>query len=179
MYKIGICGAHGTGKTTLGNLLSQELNLVFITNTMRSMWTESGVSDFEKLPTDIRSQFQKHAIIRQINRENIEGKSGFITDRTVVDNLSYTKLSSSMDTVDLALYTSLVLERLNNYTHFIYLPIMFEAPSEFLRADISSRENLAKIIEEIILNYVSKEKLLIIKSLDNEDRMVEILKFLK
>lgn len=179
MYKIGICGAHGTGKTTIATLLAKELKLPFITNTMRSMWVESGVVDFEKLPSDVRSQFQKHAILKQINRENIEGLAGFITDRTVIDNLAYTKLSSNMDGVDLEIYKTLAIERIKNYSHFIYLPIMFEPEADSMRANLNSRQELAKIFEQSVLKYVAKENLLQVKSLSNVDRLAEIKDFLK
>jgi len=179
MYKIGICGAHGTGKTTIGTLLSKELKLPFITNTMRSMWVESGVVDFEKLPADVRAEFQKHAILRQIDRENSEGASGFITDRTVIDNLAYTKLSSNMDGVDLKLYTTLAIERVKNYSHFIYIPIMFEPEKDEMRANLDTRLELAKIFEKSVLKYIAKHRLLQLKSLSNTDRLKEIIDFLK
>ena len=38
MYKIGICGAHGTGKSTLLEALNQELQLPVIKRTMRTLW---------------------------------------------------------------------------------------------------------------------------------------------
>lgn len=178
MYKIGIIGAHGTGKTTLGNLLATELNLFFITNTMRSMWIEYGVSEFEKLPVDVRATFQKYAILRQISFENNQLKSGFITDRTVLDNLAYTHLSSSMTNVDLDLYITLATERLNNYSHFIYLPVMFEPPHDSLRADIKTRAKLAEIMEKEMLKYIPNNKLLVVKSLANNDRVSEVKQFL-
>jgi hypothetical protein len=58
MYKIGICGAHGTGKSTLLEALNQELKLPVIKRTMRTLWENFGIDNFEKIPSDIRTSFQ-------------------------------------------------------------------------------------------------------------------------
>lgn len=179
MYRIGLCGAHGTGKTTLGKIISENFHIPFLTNTMRSMWQELSIGDFEKLPPDVRSSFQKHAIIRQIQREDVEGKGGFITDRTVLDNLAYTKLSADMTGIDLDLYEKLVSERLKNYSHFIYLPVMFDAPQEALRANIATRSTLAEIIETYLSDWLSPEKYLVVTNTDMDKRIAEVTDFLK
>lgn len=177
MLRIGICGAHGTGKTTLGIDLSKQLKLNLLTNTMRSMWQEMGVFNFETLPPDVRSVFQKHAILKQIHRENLEGKEGFITDRTVLDNLGYAKLSSNLVGVDLEIYECLVKERLKYYTHFIYLPIRFEATEEPLRANLATRADFAQIVESYLDPSAFGSKLLVVTSLDHEQRVAEVVNF--
>ena len=96
MYKIGLCGSHGTGKSTLAKLIADEFKVPYISRTMRDMWEQFGIADFEKLPGDVRKTFQYYAVLNQIEREETEGKEGFITDRTVVDNLGYTVLSSEL-----------------------------------------------------------------------------------
>ena len=175
--KIGICGAHGTGKTTVCKILSEQLGVHFITNTMRSMWQEVGVSDFEKLPSDVRALFQNHAILRQIKLEDTQIE--FITDRTVLDNLSYTILSSNLEGSELELYKQLVIERLKNYTHIIYLPVLFGAKDEFLRANVETRDLIANIMESHIQKYVPKEKLLWVKSDILQERIEQIKNFLE
>jgi hypothetical protein len=179
IYKIGIFGAHGTGKTTLGKALCEVIRVDFITNTMRNMWKEFGVNDFEKLPQDARSLFQKQAIVRQIELENTKNSTGFVTDRTVLDNLGYTLLSSDMTQSDLLLYQTLVKERLNSYTHLIYLPVVFDAPSEHLRADVSTRKSWAGIIEGLIEDYLPPKKLLKMQVISHEERIQEVLKFIR
>jgi deoxyadenosine/deoxycytidine kinase len=177
MYKIALCGAHSTGKTTLGKPLSENLELNFLTNTMRSIWQEFGISEFEKLPADIRSTFQKIALNKQIELENSYENKGFITDRSVIDYLCYTQLSSNMSGADLQLYTNLIAERTKNYTHFIYFPIMFEGVYESLRANLDSRETFSNLALENIQKLVPQNKLLIIKNLDHNQRLEEVLKF--
>jgi deoxyadenosine/deoxycytidine kinase len=152
MFKIGLCGAHGTGKTTLTKLISEKYNLALIDRTMRNMWEGFGVSDFEKMPAELRGVFQKYAVLNQIQREDIEGVDGFVSDRTVLDNFVHVVMDSKMSEIDLGLYEALVKERIKTYTHFIYLPIEFEVENEYLRANIEKRESFAQIAE----GYLSK-----------------------
>jgi adenylate kinase family enzyme len=148
MLKIGICGAHGTGKTTLAREIAEIYNLPIISQLMRNFWQEYGVMDFEKLPKDVRTTFQKESLLRQIDAE--DSTDDFVTDRTVLDQIAYTTMSSNMTGVDLAIYEQLCRERLERYTHLIYLPIEFDVEAEFLRADINSRDELAVIMKDYL-----------------------------
>jgi deoxyadenosine/deoxycytidine kinase len=178
MNKIALCGAHSTGKTTLGKDLAERLNLHFITNTMRNLWQEFGVSSFEKLPQDARALFQKYALNKQIELENDHSDIGFITDRSVIDFLCYTQLSSNMNDVDLQLYTNLISQRAIAYAHFIYFPIMFDGVEENLRANLDSREKFDQLAVANIQKLVPEQNLLILKTQKHEDRMTEVLKFI-
>ncbi len=173
MTKIGVCGAHGTGKTTLINALNEELKLPIIKRTMRTLWEKFGIDDFEKIPADIRANFQKYALMNQIDREEEEGRNGFITDRTVLDNLAYTKLNADMSQSDFRIYERLVRERLKNYTHFVYLPIEFEVEDEPLRASVGTREAIAQIIEEYLLNWFTENDYLPAKG-NVEERVAQV-----
>jgi len=180
MLKIGVCGAHGSGKTTLAKLLFEKFELPFLADTMRQMWRDFGVEDFEKLPKTVRSYFQKEAILKQINREETEGKNGFITDRTVMDNWGYTKISGNFDEIDLKIYETIVRKHLSSYSHFIYLPISksFKAEQEKLRANLATQNTFAQIVESALI-WVEKEKLLIVENEDLQKRVSEVGLFLK
>lgn len=178
MIKIGVCGAHGTGKTTLISALNEELQLPLIKRTMRTLWEKFGIEDFEKIPADIRANFQKYALMNQIDREEGEGQNGFITDRTVLDNLAYTKLNADMSQSDFRIYERLVRERLKNYTHFVYLPIEFEVEPEHLRANVGSRREVANIIEEYLDKWFEKGDYLVAKGLV-PDRITQVRAYLK
>jgi deoxyadenosine/deoxycytidine kinase len=177
MLKIGFCGAHGTGKTTIARIIAENYDLKIIEGTMRNMWKKFGISDFEKLPADVRKTFQYYAILTQIEREE-EVESGFVTDRTVLDNLAYTVLSAELNQVELRLYEALTKERLKNYTHFIYVPVEFKAEYEHLRADPETQAKLAGIIEEYLPKMFSEGSYLVIKG-DIETRKEQIKNFLE
>jgi adenylate kinase family enzyme len=177
MYKIGICGSHGTGKTTLAGMIAAEKKLNLLTGLMRSFWTEFGVSDFEKLPKDVRTTFQKESLMRQITAE--DRLENFVTDRTVLDQLAYTKMSSNMSdsSIDFLLYEQLCGERLNQYTHIFYLPVEFEVEPEFLRADISTRHDLAVIMKEYLDKWYAGKYITISGPLEKRLEIVkEVLK---
>ena len=178
MYKIGISGAHGTGKTTLVQLLAPELNISKIDKTMRNTWESFSVTDFEKLPADARSVFQNYLLLNQINREDEESVNGFIADRSVVDILAYTISHSNMSESELSIFEHLVKERLKCYTHLIYTPIEFEVENEYLRANIDSRERIDSIIKSYIDKWIKPNEYLEVHG-SIEYRMKQIREYLK
>lgn len=176
MFKIGICGSHGTGKSTLAKIITQEFGIKPIQKTMRNMWESYGVSDFEKLPVEVRKTFQYYAILNQIEKEE-DAKSGFVTDRTVLDNLVYTILSSEINNLEKQIYEALVKERLKNYTHLIYVPVEFVAEPEHLRANPKSQQKTAEIFENYLKTFFPQENYLRVKG-SVEERLEQIKVFI-
>jgi nicotinamide riboside kinase len=176
ILKIGICGSHGTGKTTLAKEVHNLFGTPIITNLMRSFWVENGVADFEKLPKDIRTIFQKESLLKQIEAEE-SYVDGFITDRTVLDQIAYTKMSSNMIGVEFEIYEQLCKERLKSYTHLIYLPIEFESEQEALRADIKTRGECAEIMKTYLDKWMPGQYFVI--SGDFEERVKQVKKLLE
>jgi nicotinamide riboside kinase len=176
VLKIGICGAHGTGKTTLAKEVHQLFGTPIITNLMRSFWQQNGVADFEKLPKDIRTIFQKESLLKQIEAEE-SYLTGFITDRTVLDQIAYTKMSSNMIGVEFEIYEQLCKERLKSYTHLLYLPIEFESEQEALRADIKTRGECAEIMKSYLDKWMPNQYTVI--SGEFEDRVKQVKKLLE
>jgi deoxyadenosine/deoxycytidine kinase len=178
MHKIAFCGAHGTGKTTLVKILAPELGVYLLERVTRTAWENFGVEDFEKMPRDARTPFQNYLLLNQITREDTEGQNGFITDRSVIDVLGYTLLSSDMQSSALEVFKNLVRERVKNYTHLIYTPVEFEAASERLRANIETRDKFDEIIKKYLLEWLGEGKYLKITG-SVEQRLEQIRNFLK
>ncbi len=176
MYKIGICGAHGTGKTTLAELISREFGIKSLARTTTNFWPSVGVNNFELLPPDVRTVFQNHLLLNHIQTED-EQETNYVTDRTVIDYLAHTILDTTKTASELGIYRILVNERLKNYTHIIYCPIEFEALERDLRANLNKRNDIDIIIFNF-LNQNCKGKFLKVTG-SVENRMILVRDFLK
>jgi deoxyadenosine/deoxycytidine kinase len=177
MYKIAFCGSHGTGKSTLLHSVAKNFDIPILDNTIRTYYKNIGIDDFDKLPANVRTQCQLNLLLNQIEREDIEGKNGFITDRSVLDYIGYTAVSSDMSGGLRGIYEQLIKSRLQNYTHFIYIPVEFEAAKEHLRADPSSQNVVAEAIEDYIQKWLTKDKFIVVRG-SIEDRLSQIHKYL-
>jgi deoxyadenosine/deoxycytidine kinase len=176
--KIILTGAHGTGKSTLVKPLAQEYNIEVLQRTVRNFWEDNGVNDFELLPSDVRSVFQKHLLLNQLKKESLLWEQGFITDRSVLDYLGYAVVSSAMSKTDLNLYKALIRERLLQYDYIIYLPVEFPAEPEYLRAHPKSQEQVAQVLEEHLQLWLNQEQYCIARG-SVEERLEQIKSFIQ
>lgn len=85
--KIGITGTHGTGKTTLAGRLADELKIPLIKERARTVAKRWGLTP-ATIPEKNKYEFQWEVLFEQIQQEEAH-KSGFVSDRTVYDNLAY------------------------------------------------------------------------------------------
>jgi deoxyadenosine/deoxycytidine kinase len=176
--KIILTGAHGTGKSTLVQPLAQEYKVPVFQRTVRNFWEDNGISDFELLPADVRAVFQKHLLLNQLEKENSLWEKGFITDRSVLDYLAYTVVSSTMSKTNLDLYKALIRERLLQYDYIIYLPVEFSAEPEYLRANPESQEQVAQVFEEHLKLWLKPEQYCIARG-SVENRLEQIKSFIQ
>lgn len=170
MYKIGICGAHGTGKSTLVELISELYSIPKLQRTLRNYWESIGVINFELLPKDIRTVCQNYIFTNFLNAE--DAQDSFVSDRSVVDYLAHTMLDTDMPENQLEIFKFLVKERLKNYTHLFYLPIEFEVENEVLRADIHKRTQIDTLIISILEKHYQDKYFVISGSV--EERLEKI-----
>lgn len=175
MIKLALCGAHGTGKTTILNDIAKLLpDTPPLKKTLRTYWADHGVDDFEKLPKEVRTVFQKDVLLNQLRREDDANETGFITDRSVVDYWGYTLLSSDMGELDLKIYKALIQARLREYTHVIFTPVMFDAQNEHLRANVDSRKEVGKYMGDFLKESLPSDRYLWINKHKHSERMKDI-----
>ena len=89
--RIGICGAQGTGKSTLAKVLAKELQLPLITEQARLVAKRMGVvseSELRQRPKKEQIEFQINCLVQQIHAE-CSHPGGFVSDRTTIDNAVY------------------------------------------------------------------------------------------
>lgn len=89
--RIGLCGAQGTGKTTLSKALAKELKLPLIEEQARVAAKHFGITrpsrDIKDRP-ELGMAFEIQCLILQLQSED-RYKQGFVSDRTVIDIAVY------------------------------------------------------------------------------------------
>lgn len=98
--KIALCGAQGTGKTTLMNALATEFGLTVRQQETKEVMQKYG---FNCHKDALQASVLKPQKAIQFQAELIEGKrdlnrqeGGFITDRSPIDSLAYYSIHNSM-----------------------------------------------------------------------------------
>lgn len=117
--RIALTGSSGTGKTTLAKYIAEKYKLEVNPIGARQVAAMMGFSN----PYDVdkagkRSEFQQRLVREKINWE--QSHEEFVTDRTTIDNLSYSILHD-IHSIDEELFM-LQLESVQRYTHMIYCP---------------------------------------------------------
>lgn len=127
--RVAFAGASGTGKSTLAEYLKGELGLPFNPVGSRSVSKEMGFAT----PYDVdkagkRAEFQHRLAQSKCDWE--ASHEAFVTDRTTLDNLTYTMLHDIYAASDDTLIAR--IERgLQSYTHIIYCPVdVFCSPGD-------------------------------------------------
>lgn len=129
--RIAMLGAHGTGKTTLAELLGARLDLVNIPEQAREVATEMGYTP-ATIPVNRFCEYQAKALERHYALECIHER-GFVADQCVFsyglyfDNPPDARLRETSEYRDVqSLYRYLIKQRAVTYSAIVYVPKMFE-----------------------------------------------------
>ena len=87
--KLGLCGSHRTGKTTLAEAISQELGIPFVKTDTARVFRQNGLEPSGSMDFKTRLHIQHSIIAAAQDIWNMEN-GPFITDRTPVDMMAYT-----------------------------------------------------------------------------------------
>jgi molybdopterin-guanine dinucleotide biosynthesis protein len=118
--RIAICGASGTGKTTLALGLADDLNLEVNPVGSRSVCAKMGFdSPYDVDKAGKRREFQLKLLQEKYKWET--KKREFITDRTPLDNLIYTMFHDVYGLDEE--YLKKIRMGMERYTHLIYCPV--------------------------------------------------------
>lgn len=165
--KIGVVGAHSTGKTTFIRELKEYLTRAGFTVYIIEELARQGRKSSLKEP-----HVQKVIIEEQIRKENelkekIEsdyltdgGRYVIITDRTTIDNFVYLELYGHREKIINKRLMQMIEENNRSYDVIVYIPIKTKASSDGFR-DVN--ELFRYMIDEEI-----KERLNIIKKFDRD-----------
>lgn len=120
--RVAFCGASGTGKSVLAHFVAGFADLTVNPVGSRSVAADMGfASPYEADKAGRRAEFQARLIAEKREWEIQHLSSGFVTDRTTVDNLAYMALHDVANVTDEMLASVSAGMRL--YTHVIYCPV--------------------------------------------------------
>lgn len=88
--RIGICGAHGTGKTSLARRLSEVTGYPLVGEAARDVARELGILSASQVAGNpaVAGTFQEKVLELQLERERAAGRA-FVADRTSLDCAAY------------------------------------------------------------------------------------------
>ncbi len=119
-FRIALCGASGTGKTTLATYASELLKIPLNPVGSRSVSKAMGFdSPYDVDKAGRRAEFQRRLLTEKRDWE--ADQLDFVTDRTTFDNLTYT-VFHDVSAVDAQLFED-AKSGLARYTHVIYFPV--------------------------------------------------------
>ncbi|MCB2183857.1 MAG: ATP-binding protein [Desulfobulbaceae bacterium] len=89
LKKIGLCGSHRTGKTTLARVIAERTGMEFLQTTTSDVFAGNGLNPSEPMDFTTRIWIQQKVV--DAAEEVWQGAVGsFITDRTPIDMMAYT-----------------------------------------------------------------------------------------
>ena len=170
--KIGLCGTMSVGKTTLVNAL-QELDY-FKDYNFRTERSKELMAQGIPLNTDSTLLGQTVFLAErasELMHENI------ITDRTVIDVISFARASKSINYLDKEDFTDYAKNLISYYDYIFYVsPEGVEIEDNGIReTDAEYRKEIDQAISSVILKYRHKIKNLIEISGSTEERISKII----
>lgn len=133
--KIGLCGSHRTGKTTLAKAIANQCGIPFIPTHTSQVFQAHGLDPAQPLDFAQRLWIQQHIIHAAQQQWATALIDGFVTDRTPLDFLAYTLSdilgSTEVNYADLQAYIDLCLDTTNTtFGHLVVvqpgIPLIYE-----------------------------------------------------
>lgn len=149
--KVCLSGSHGVGKSTLLKKITNEINLEIITEIARDL-NKKGLLINEEGSDFSYTQF----VLFNKHLEFLLFKENFISDRGLLDVLSYTEYLYKGKKIKEEIYNFILLDiknKLNLYDLIFYFPIEFEIEGDGVR---SMSKNFQKSIEKIMEDFILK-----------------------
>lgn len=120
--KIGLCGSHRTGKTTLALAIAQEKNLAFVKTDTSAVFKQQGLHPSAPMDFNTRLWIQNHIIAAAVQIWQAE-PGDFITDRTPLDFMAYTLAdiqgATEVDFAELTIYLNRCIEVTNQFFNLL------------------------------------------------------------
>jgi len=174
--RVALCGASGTGKSTLAAYITETWRLTLNPIGSRSVSKAMGFdSPYDVDKAGQRALFQRMLVNQKCEWEKLNEE--FVTERTTLDNLAYT-IMHDVKAIDEELLSQ-VIEGMKRYTHVIWLPVeafckLGEDPS---RVHDMTYQRMYDVVLEGLLDRYCRTRLLALRASDKIFRQGAVSRF--
>lgn len=180
--RLAFIGGPGVGKTTLVNILTQELGLPLLGERARIVARAWGMTPAD-IPAHRMLEFQWELLHQQMEAEE-ENPRGFIADRCVIDIVAHTLIfadDAGIPKPEVARFIEAASRRLPHYDMVVFVPPMFPMVVDGERiADTGFQRALDQLLSDLVTSLDQyhcpglANRVHVIKSLSIADRLAEI-----
>lgn len=180
--RIAFIGSHSTGKTTVAKPVAQALGLPFLSEVAREVARHWGYTP-ATIPTHLLLDYQQRILRDQMVGEQGAwlGCSGFVSDRSTLDNAAYFLAYVAFKASPEAVYNYLHAARANldHYDRLILIPPMFPPVDDGERhTDPREQQRIHEIVCDLIAAWGVAQKVYTVTSRTPEERVAEIMEVL-
>ena len=136
--RIAFLGACGTGKTTLVEAMYKDLGLKPVYNNARNVMAGLGITDLTDVENTKRALLCESILIKRLTKQLELIDEGFISDRSIIDELMYWELDNEKNFPSLTTtLKDFVYSFLNKFKYdlLICIPVEFDLSEKEKNAD--------------------------------------------
>ena len=160
--RIAFLGACGTGKTTLVEAMYKDLKLKPVYNNARNVMTGLGITDLTDVENTKRALLCESILITRLTKQLELIDEGFISDRSIIDELMYWELDNEKNFPSLTTtLKDFVYSFLNKFKYdlLICIPVEFDLSEKEKNADRLRWVDEHRYLEdEYVKKFYNEEK---------------------
>jgi len=160
--RIAFLGACGTGKTTLVEAMYKDLGLKPVYNNARNVMSGLGITDLTDVENTKRALLCESILITRLTKQLELIDEGFISDRSIIDELMYWELDNEKNFPSLtSTLKDFVYSFLNKFKYdlLVCIPVEFDLSEKEKNADRLRWVDEHRYLEdEYVKKFYNEEK---------------------